>query len=133
MHRAAARYSSPTFAGLGAKGWRLLPALPVQGKAWAAAFRHGALPKGVVTGQGAGWGNPPGPDSLTKWEGTTMDQKRNHEWIKTPDGRVIAARYAGEHLRRRRTRKALHKLILASASVAERRRLEALFGVGEED
>ena len=61
-----------------------------------------------------------------------MDQKRNHEWIKTPDGRVIAARYAGEHLRRRRTRKALHQLILASASVAERRRLEALFGVGED-
>ena len=95
-------------------------------------MRHGVTLQGVVTGQGGGTGKPAAPDSLTNWEGTTMDQKRNHEWIKTPDGRVIAARYAGEHLRRRRTRKALHQLILASASVAERRRLEALFGVGED-
>ena len=60
-----------------------------------------------------------------------MDQKRNHEWIKTPDGERIGARYAGE-IRRRRTRKALHRLILASAAVEKRRRLEALFGVGGE-
>ena len=63
-----------------------------------------------------------------------MDQDhRHHEWIRTPDGERIGARYAGEYIKRRRTRKALHKLILASAAVEKRRRLEALFGVGEKD
>ena len=62
------------------------------------------------------------------------NEDRSHEWITTPDGK-IGARYAGHAILRRRTRRALERLILAAAKSAKtaekaekRRRIEAMLG-----
>ena len=69
----------------------------------------------------------------------SKDNTTRRHWVRTPDGEVIVAHYAGHAIMRKRTRAALENLVVAAATAEKRRvasekrrRLEAMFGVGEE-